>query len=83
MDATNRAMMNVSGLDILGFMGRAGKWTGRLLLRISLGLIMSFRAWNQTQRGKRAMLTLSDHMLKDIGISRVDAIQYARGKSRV
>ncbi len=78
MDATNRALMNVSGLDILGFMERVGGW----LLKTSLKPVKAFRAWNHTQRGRRALLSMSDHMLKDIGISRVDAIQYARGRVR-
>ena len=74
MDATNRALMNVSRLDILGFLGRVGGW----LLRVSLKLIKAVRAWNRAQKGRRALLTMSDHMLKDIGISRVDALQEGR-----
>ncbi len=83
MDVTNRALMNVSGLDILGFLERVGGW----LIRVSLRPVKAVRAWNRTQRGRRALLTMSDHMLKDLGISRVDAMQYARqrvpeGRSR-
>ena len=33
------------------------------------------RDWRETYRQRRALLGLSDTMLKDIGISRVDALQ--------
>ena len=74
MDATNRALMNVSGLDILGFTERVGGWILRMLLKP----VRAYMAWRRVQRGRRALLSMSDHMLKDLGISRVDAIQYAR-----
>ena len=83
MDATNRAMMNVSGLDILGFMGKVARVVGSLVFRAAMGTVNGIRAWNQAQKGRRALLSMSDHMLKDLGISRVDAIQYSKGKSRV
>ncbi len=79
MDATNRAMMNVSGLDVLGFFERTGSW----FIRGALKPFKALRKWNQNQKGSRALLSMSDHMLKDLGISRVDAIQYSKGKSRV
>ncbi len=78
MDATNRALMNVSGLDILGFTERVGRW----ILRMTLKTVRAYMAWRRTQRGRKALLSMSDHMLKDLGISRVDAIQYARGRVR-
>lgn len=34
--------------------------------------------WLERRRQRRALLELSDHLLKDIGISRVDAWQEAR-----
>lgn len=69
-------MMNVSGLDILGFSGKVGRWLFKILLKP----VKAFGAWNRRQRGKRELLSMSDHMLKDLGISRVDAIQYAKGR---
>ena len=74
MDATKRAMMNVSGVDVLGFFERTGSW----LIRGALKPVNALRKWSQDQKGRRALLSMSDHMLKDLGISRVDAIQYAR-----
>jgi uncharacterized protein YjiS (DUF1127 family) len=68
MDATNRALMNVSGLDILGLFEGIGRW----LLRAGLNPIKAIRMWSRVQRDSRALLNMSDHMLKDIGISRED-----------
>jgi uncharacterized protein YjiS (DUF1127 family) len=70
MDATRRAMMNVSGLDLLGFAERIARW----LIRAVVRPITAVTAWNRTQKKGRALLDMSDHMLKDIGISRVDAV---------
>ena len=69
MDVTNRAMMNVSGLDILGLFEGIGGW----LIRAVLKPVKAFRAWSRTQRENRALLNMSDHMLRDIGISRENA----------
>lgn len=74
MNATNRAMMNLSGLDLLGFFERFGRRTTAIAAR-SLGAI---RQWNRNQKTRRALVSMSDHMLKDIGISRVDALQEAK-----
>lgn len=76
MDATKRAMMNVSGLDILGFTERVGRWIYRMILKP----VRAYTAWRRTRKGKKALLSMGDHMLKDLGISRVDAIQYASGR---
>jgi uncharacterized protein YjiS (DUF1127 family) len=74
MDATNRAMMNVSGLDILGLFEGIGRW----LIRAVLKPIKAFRMWTRVQKDNRALLSMSDHMLKDIGISREDVIYGGR-----
>jgi uncharacterized protein YjiS (DUF1127 family) len=71
MDITYRTLMNVSMLDILGFLERIGEW----LIRAALKPIKIIRMWNRVQKDNRALLNMSDHMLKDIGISRVDAVQ--------
>ena len=77
MDATKRALMNVTSLDILGFTERIGRW----LIKISLKPVRAYRTWNRIQRGRKALLSMNDHMLKDLGISRVDAMQYANGRA--
>jgi len=74
MNATQRALMNVSGLDLLGFFERIGRWFARAILRS----IRAVRQWNHNLKTRRALLAMSDHMLKDIGISRVDALQEGR-----
>lgn len=74
MNATQRALMNVSGLDLLSFFERIGRGFAKA---VSRGM-KAFRQWNQNQKTRRALLTMSDHMLKDIGISRVDALQEGR-----
>ncbi|MGD8352956.1 MAG: DUF1127 domain-containing protein [Pseudomonadota bacterium] len=74
MNATQRALMNVSGLDLLGFFERIGRWFTRIILR-SVKLV---RQWNRNQKTRRTLLNMSDHMLKDIGITRVDALQEGR-----
>jgi uncharacterized protein YjiS (DUF1127 family) len=74
MDVTNRAMMNVSGLDILGLFEGIVRW----LIRAVLKPIKAFRMWTRVQKDTRAILNMSDHMLKDIGISREDAMHGGR-----
>jgi len=74
MDVTRRAMMNLSSLDLLGFFERIGRWFTRVVLH-SLKVV---RQWNRNQKTRRALLAMSDHMLKDLGISRVDALQEGR-----
>ena len=71
MDITNRTLMNVSVLDIRGFFERIGGW----LIRATLKHIKVIKIWNRNQKTRRALFNMSDHMLKDIGISRVDAMQ--------
>lgn len=75
MDATRRAMMNVSGLDFLGCAARIGRAAAGLVHRA--GTVLG--RWRQAGRSRRALLTMNDHLLKDIGISRVDAL---RGRKR-
>lgn len=70
VDATERAMMNVSGLDLLGCAERIG----RALIGAALRPIKAVRARNRIQREGRALLDMSDHMLRDIGINRTYAL---------
>jgi uncharacterized protein YjiS (DUF1127 family) len=39
------------------------------------GLVATFEQWAERHRQRRALLELSDHMLKDIGVSAADAWQ--------
>jgi uncharacterized protein YjiS (DUF1127 family) len=71
MDITNRALMNVSSLDLLNFFEGIGRWLREAVLRS----IRTIRQWNRNQKTRKALLNMSNHMLKDIGLSRVDAMQ--------
>jgi uncharacterized protein YjiS (DUF1127 family) len=75
MDATKRAMINVSGLNILGLF----EGIGGCLIRAFLRTVEDIRRWNRVQKDSRALLNMSDHMLKDIGLSREDVL-HAAGK---
>ena len=74
MNEAQRALMNVSTLDLLDFFQRVGRWHARVIL----GAITTLRQWNRNQKTRRALLNMSDHMLKDIRITRVDALQEGR-----
>jgi uncharacterized protein YjiS (DUF1127 family) len=49
---------------------------GRALRALS-GVVAEVLRWREVRKQRRALLALSDHLLKDIGISRVDAIREA------
>lgn len=49
--------------------------TRRPALQLARGMVTLFDAWLERRRQRRALLELSDHMLKDIGVSRSDAVQ--------
>ena len=42
--------------------------------RVVLHVADALLAWHERARQRRALLTLSEHMLRDIGISRADAL---------
>jgi uncharacterized protein YjiS (DUF1127 family) len=44
---------------------------GRRLIRRAVDVVL---VWHQRARQRRQLLEVSDHMLRDIGISRADAI---------
>ena len=71
MDATRRALMNISGLDLLGFSERVGKRLGGSFQRIA-GTI---QRWNRRYQTRRDLLRMEDYLLKDIGINRSDALK--------
>ena len=41
--------------------------------RKKLGLLNTLKKWHQNSRGRQALGSLSDDMLKDIGVTRSDA----------
>jgi uncharacterized protein YjiS (DUF1127 family) len=43
-----------------------------------LGFLARIELWAERRRQRRALLELSDHVLKDIGISRSEALQEGR-----
>jgi len=54
------------------------KWASKRPLHLAPLLTrvwIQLRDWHATYHQRRALLALSDHLLKDIGISRVDALQ--------
>ncbi len=43
------------------------------LARGTLGAVETLQLWMERYRERRALATLSDHLLKDLGLSRCDA----------
>ena len=50
--------------------------TGRK--RLGLTVAAMVETWLERRRQRRALLELSDHMLKDVGLSRLDAYREGR-----
>ena len=71
MGAAKRALMTIPGLDVLGFSGRAGGWLGGSFQ----GFTRTIDRWSRRYRTRRDLLEMTDHILKDIGINRIDALQ--------
>jgi uncharacterized protein YjiS (DUF1127 family) len=71
MEATKRAHVNLSGLEILDFFERIGRWSANSATSIT----STIRKWNHRQSTRKALLEMSDHLLKDIGISRAEALR--------
>ena len=46
-------------------------------LRGLSGVVAAVLRWREVRKQRRALLALSDHLLRDIGISRADAVQEA------
>jgi uncharacterized protein YjiS (DUF1127 family) len=57
-------------------LGRRGSWA-RQLARRADRVITTLLRWHELARQRRALLRLDDYMLKDIGLSRVDALREA------
>jgi uncharacterized protein YjiS (DUF1127 family) len=58
--------------------GRVGPRPGRRLQSLVAIAALRLLRWRELARQRRALLTLDDRMLKDIGITRVDAECEAR-----
>jgi uncharacterized protein YjiS (DUF1127 family) len=71
MDTTKRELMNLSGLHSPDYLERIGRWSANAAASIT-GTI---REWNRRQKTRKALLEMSDHLLKDIGISRIEALR--------
>ena len=52
--------------------------SGAMAARAALRLSVLLDAWSERHRQRRALLELSDHMLKDIGIGRGEAYREGR-----
>ncbi len=71
MAASKRMLINLSGLDLLGFSGRTGEWLGESVHKFAKVI----HEWNRRYRTRKELLEMEDYMLKDIGISRSDALR--------
>jgi uncharacterized protein YjiS (DUF1127 family) len=56
--------------------GPADRPAERLRAALSWGILTLLR-WQELARQRRALAALSDHMLKDLGLTRVDALREA------
>jgi uncharacterized protein YjiS (DUF1127 family) len=56
--------------------GPAGRSTERLRAALSW-VILTLLRWQELARQRRALAAMSDHMLKDLGLSRADALREA------
>ena len=57
---------------------RLARRFGRAIRRVAWTVCIRLLQWHELARQRRALLALSDHMLKDIGISRAEAEREAR-----
>jgi uncharacterized protein YjiS (DUF1127 family) len=71
MDATKRVLINLPGLNIPDFFERIGRWSANA----GTSITSTIREWNRRQSSRKALLEMSDHLLKDIGISRAEALR--------
>ena len=51
--------------------------TRRTLRQLARGAVVAGETWLERRRQRRALLEMSDHMLKDIGVSRAAAYEEA------
>jgi uncharacterized protein YjiS (DUF1127 family) len=63
------------GLD-RGTAGSAGRSSDRLRAGLARAILTLLR-WQELARQRRALLKMDDRMLKDIGVSRADAVREA------
>jgi uncharacterized protein YjiS (DUF1127 family) len=75
---TKAGQERAMSIDIRG-VGRFGRsQSGGLASRVALRLCGLLDDWSERHRQRRALLELSDHMLRDIGIGRSEAYQEGR-----
>lgn len=70
MDAAKRTMVHGWGLDVRSIFERAG---GRLA-RVVLKPIEFLAMWRRVRRDTRALQGMSDHLLRDIGLTREEVL---------
>ena len=70
MNALEKALINVSRPGLLCRLEPAAGWLARAAFRP----VLSVRRWNRTRRDARALRNMSDHLLKDIGLTRDDVL---------
>jgi len=77
MEATCKELTKGCGLDFQYLFRQGGRW----LVRAALKPVKTVRAWNRVQKDTRTLLNMSDHLLKDIGVSKEDLIQEIRRRN--
>ena len=65
-------------IDARGISWHGLRQSGNVAVRFALHLSSLLDAWSERRRQRRALLELSDHMLKDIGIGRGEAYREGR-----
>ncbi len=65
-------------IDVRGIGWHGLRQSGDVAVRFALHLSSLLDAWSERRRQRRALLELSDHMLKDIGIGRGEAYREGR-----
>ena len=65
-------------IDVRGISWHGLRQSSDVAVRFALHLSSLLDAWSERRRQRRALLELSDHMLKDIGIGRGEAYREGR-----
>ena len=65
-------------IDVREFRGIGPRQSSGLAVRVALHVSNLLDVWSERRRQRRALLELSDHMLKDMGIGRGEAYREGR-----